>query len=696
MNAVEFRNVWEKYRIKFIREGKVSWDEIWALADISLCVRKGEILGIIGKNGSGKTTLLKLIAGMLLPDKGDVGVSGRVATLMELGAGFNTEFTGRENIILNAKMYGFVQEALDARMDDIVAFAGLDKFIDAPIKYYSQGIYMRLVFALAIFVEPDILLVDDILAVGDHEAQEKCFKKMSELRESGKTIVLVSHDMDMVSLLCHRVILLQKGKIVKQGLPGEVISYYLKTTGDKNESIVPDRKKIPFLKVEPLSIKIEDFSLCVDVAGKIVRLYHKDTELTRGTGLHGAFYASQDGVWHVSGDAKWSAQKFSDTKMALTLDYEPLSLNQVWTFSFPKEGHLKIDIVLNTGTAIFLTNQRAGIEIDPKFSSWATPQEEGNFIKAGYVSGIAPVRLKDSKVSEVLLLSQKDSLMPSFVFSSVSQPGRQILSLYKRRYQKEECFCINFSKIIPHKEGLIEPGTYSYFQGDIFLESTLSSKNSTPLFLSPDAKKAGSRVVFNEGRLRFFYKDKELTSGLCGYTSLRASGIWYDSYQAAWEVLDSKDGNVLRCGYWPYLPVSQVWRVTQKDENTFEWSVEMEVYEEVALELEQTNLMLIKDYNFWSSFNGCHGDFRDGFTQDYDILPFRFWSGKTEQLCAVDKIFPKIIFLNSLAADPVNGIIENSDNLYQARLLQYQATPAVSLSAGKYPYFTGVIRIEPI
>lgn len=174
MKVINFNGVWEKYRIKFIKQRNVCWEEVWALEDINFKAEKGDIVGIIGKNGAGKTTLLKLIAGMLVPDKGEIHIKGKVSALMELGAGFNPEFTGIENISLNAAIYGLSEAGLKQRMGDIVKFADLGKFIDAPIKYYSQGMYMRLAFALAIFVEPDILLIDDILAVGDEEARQKC------------------------------------------------------------------------------------------------------------------------------------------------------------------------------------------------------------------------------------------------------------------------------------------------------------------------------------------------------------------------------------------------------------------------------------------------------------------------------------------------------------------------------------------
>ena len=164
MKAIAFEGVWEKYKIKFIHDNRVSWEEVWALEDINFEVNKGDILGVIGQNGAGKTTLLKLIAGKLITDKGKIYVSGRVSVLMELGAGFNPEFTGRENIVFNANTYGIKSDILAKRIEEVIDFSELGRFIDAPVKYYSQGMFMRLAFALAIFVEPDILLIDDILS----------------------------------------------------------------------------------------------------------------------------------------------------------------------------------------------------------------------------------------------------------------------------------------------------------------------------------------------------------------------------------------------------------------------------------------------------------------------------------------------------------------------------------------------------
>ncbi|MCM8763731.1 MAG: ATP-binding cassette domain-containing protein, partial [Candidatus Omnitrophica bacterium] len=217
-----------------------------------------------------------MIAGMLVPDRGEIRVEGKVSTLMELGAGFNHEFTGKENILLNAGIYGIEEEYLDSRMEEIIEFTGLGKFINAPVKYYSQGMFMRLAFALAIYVEPDILLIDDILAVGDREAQEKCIKKVFELKQKGKTIIVVSHDMEMVKKLCNRVILLEKGRIIQNGPPEEVISTYLERLESKKKIILSPEEEIRLCLFR--TITSGELSLYADVEAKSLRLYYRDKE----------------------------------------------------------------------------------------------------------------------------------------------------------------------------------------------------------------------------------------------------------------------------------------------------------------------------------------------------------------------------------------------------------------------------------
>ena len=204
--------------------------EFWALSDVSFEVKKGETLGIIGANGSGKTTLLKLFNGIFMPDKGRIEISGKVGALIEVGAGFHPMLTGRENIYVNGSILGMSKKEIDKKFDEIVDFADIGDFIDSPVKHYSSGMYVRLGFAVAVHSEPDILLIDEVLAVGDASFQNKCFKKLSEFKREGKTIILVTHDMDAIVKHCDSAILLENGRIVKRGNPNDVVNQYYKAT----------------------------------------------------------------------------------------------------------------------------------------------------------------------------------------------------------------------------------------------------------------------------------------------------------------------------------------------------------------------------------------------------------------------------------------------------------------------------------
>lgn len=202
-------------------------EDFWALHDVSFQVERGTMVGIIDHNGSGKSTLLKILSRTTEPTEGRVEFWGKVAALLEVGTGFHPEFTGRENVFLNGAFLGMSRADIEARFDDIVAFAGIGDFIDTPVKWYSSGMYVRLAFSVASFVDPDILLVDEVLAVGDVAFQKKCFAKLREKAENRKTIVLVSHATDIVERLCDWCIVLDHGRMVRQGEPKDCVRFYI-------------------------------------------------------------------------------------------------------------------------------------------------------------------------------------------------------------------------------------------------------------------------------------------------------------------------------------------------------------------------------------------------------------------------------------------------------------------------------------
>src|SRR5574344_1843456 len=218
-----------KEKLLFWNRNKKELREV--LKDINLKIKNGEAVALIGVNGSGKSTLLKLMTKIIYPTKGKITVNGKLTSLLELGAGFHPDFSGRENIYFNASIFGLTKKEIDNRLDDIIKFSELENFIDNPVRTYSSGMYMRLAFSIAINVDADILLIDEVLAVGDQHFQEKCLNKMRELKAQGKTIVIVTPDLNSVKKLCNRAIWIYNGEVKMDATPSEVIPEYLKICG---------------------------------------------------------------------------------------------------------------------------------------------------------------------------------------------------------------------------------------------------------------------------------------------------------------------------------------------------------------------------------------------------------------------------------------------------------------------------------
>jgi lipopolysaccharide transport system ATP-binding protein len=235
LGAISVNQVSKKYKLfsspqarlwETLYPFKKRYTEFWALKDICFEAARGETIGIIGRNGSGKSTLLQLISGVLQPSSGQLQTQGRISALLELGAGFNPEISGRENVLLNGVLMGFSNREMIRRLPMIEDFADIGKFIDQPVKTYSSGMYVRLAFASAIHVDPDILIIDEALAVGDARFQHKCYQKLDEFQRAGKTILFVTHDMHAITKLCDRAILLESGSLIKDGEPYDIVHHY--------------------------------------------------------------------------------------------------------------------------------------------------------------------------------------------------------------------------------------------------------------------------------------------------------------------------------------------------------------------------------------------------------------------------------------------------------------------------------------
>jgi lipopolysaccharide transport system ATP-binding protein len=271
---------------------------VWALKDVSFEVKRGEIVGIIGRNGAGKTTLLKILSRITEPTEGYAEIRGRVGSLLEVGTGFHPELTGRENIYLSGAVLGMTKREIDRKFDEIVDFARVAEFIDTPLKYYSAGMQMRLAFAVAAHLEPEILLVDEVLAVGDLEFQKKCLGKMEDVSRGGRTVLFVSHQMNQIRRLCERVIWLDGGRIVREGPTHEVVSAYeaAMTSGEWLRQERPDAPhvKARFLKWEIVEPRGDQPNVLTDLGPVTIRFLVQVNEPIR-LGVHGITLFNSEG-----------------------------------------------------------------------------------------------------------------------------------------------------------------------------------------------------------------------------------------------------------------------------------------------------------------------------------------------------------------------------------------------------------------
>ena len=267
MHAIEAKGISKRFRIvkdpvrtlkdRFVHLRGQRYRDLWALKELDLTVEQGETLGMLGHNGSGKSTLLKCVAGILLPTTGEVRVRGRIASLLELGAGFHPDLSGRENVFINASFLGIAKREIARRFDDIVAFAELEDAIDRQVKYYSSGMFVRLGFAVAVNVDPDILLIDEVLSVGDELFQQKCLDRVKEFQEEGRTILFVSHSADLVRRICGRAIVLHHGECVADGDPG----------GDPDLPRAPARPDVGHRRTTTERLAIVDHARCPRFSG---------------------------------------------------------------------------------------------------------------------------------------------------------------------------------------------------------------------------------------------------------------------------------------------------------------------------------------------------------------------------------------------------------------------------------------------
>ncbi len=334
--------------------------DFWALKDIDLEIYSGESVGIIGENGSGKSTLLKILSNITDATEGEMKINGRISSLLELGAGFHPYLTGRENIYLNGVILGMKKRFIDRVFDDIVEFSGIRDFIDTPVQNYSSGMYVRLGFSIAVHLDPDILIVDEVLSVGDEEFQRKCKKKIMEFHRAGKTILFVSHDMSAVRNLCDRLYWLKDGRIKMEGTKDIVTSRYLQYVGAKEGLLTLSKDRISFIFDN----------------GKII-MFWRGIELTKNCCIFTSIIANA--TWHGSLIQQWEVLSFDKTHFTARGTWKMIPVTQIWNFSIVSEHEIVWEVQMEILDEINASNDTADIMLTDRYTKWRTPGKIGDF-----------------------------------------------------------------------------------------------------------------------------------------------------------------------------------------------------------------------------------------------------------------------------------------------------------------------------
>lgn len=686
--AIELNNVFERYDIEIIIDGKPVRESFLALQDITFTVKKGESIAVVGPNGSGKSTLLRLIAGLLKPEKGEVKVNGRVGSLLDLTAGFHPELTGRDNLLLNASLYNFSRDEFNLKYEQILQFADIGKFINVPVRCYSQGMYVRLAFSLAIHVDPDILLIDDCLAVGDDNFRMKSIDKALELKSQNKTIIFVTHDFGLARQLCARGIYLKESKIIKDSDVEAALSCYLQPSvvgkgvykyiearaqEEEEKRILEEKRRILELERRKQGETLycgSDLKLVI-APGK-VKLFYNEKELTANYGLQTLFNLYGNDVG--SSSANWKIRKMSEKKVVCFIKWpKPRSIFQVWTWQILKDEVVEWEVLSQSRDHPHIENER--VELFLRVSGGVLNKNilgnKSRVIICGEGPGLRFETLRDDQISGVAT-DEEGLLRPYFL-------------------------TVNYRQGAATQSGRVR---WKYFSGRFYTSAVDMPSDS--IIQEPCRLSSGrTSLEFKEGICRIYNNDIELTTGLGAYTSLYSKGIWYDSKQALWQVTykDMVNRNIRVEGTWPWLPVSQIWEITKKDENNITFRFVMKVLKRIRIDMQETVIMLSNNYDKWST-----GPEKKNFLEEYtcdDLFRLCLWAARADGGTAVSlhsDNLPTVIF-SPKAMDKHRIIVENAAHIEGGpsrvlHCLRSNKDGQTYFDPGEYEFFEGLVNVK--
>ena len=679
-DVVVLNNVSESYGIDFIIDGKTRHEEILAVNQVSLTIKRGECVAILGANGAGKSTILKLIADILRPDRGDIKVNGRVTCLLDLGVGFDPNLTGRENIFLLAKLYGIKKEQIQPKLERIIEFSGIGRFIDAPLKCYSAGMYVRLAFSLAIHVDPDILLIDDCLIVGDENFQKRCIEKIFELKQASKTIIFVTHDTNLASMLARRGIFIKDGQVLYDGSIEKAFIYYTQMVGDINGIGSLDRDNLSLIfNNGKLYLNWKNMPLSKSFGGSIT--------LQTPTGQ----LFSKDMHWRIE-----SQDAGSLVAKGLNMD---LGLKQIWEIKLIEGNCIEwqIETRAPADSRFFLT--QINLMLNEKFNRWSTLDNEGVF----------PQKFSSFREWQVLESIKSDSDASGVIGAyyegsdSALLPGVSLESNYDSNFRIARAIITGFEQsAVVLSLRASTPGAQNHFSGRI---KVFENKQELYNYLAfrrlnfikeRTIQEGNTRLFFDGKRLRLFYKEFELTKANCFLSSFYYRDRWLNSSEAVWEIKKQNTRTLILNAHWPELKISQIWEISLLGEFEVIWKIKLETKEGIDMLSSRNAIFLSDRYSHWfSSYE--EGAFPQEFLGQDIVL-----ENNKRKTAGIKNAYsyPGIMFDVSEDLNNSLPVIQNSDALYQARVIYavntYQKKKdSITYPRGSYGYFSGKIKICP-
>lgn len=651
--------------------------KVAALRDITFTVEEGTSLGIIGANGSGKSTLLKIISGVTAPTEGSVKVYGRVASLLELGAGFHPMLSGRENIYLNAGILGMRRRQVDEVIDRIIDFSGVGSAIDYPVDTYSSGMYVRVAFAVAAHANPDVFLIDEVLSVGDESFQRQCRARIGELMEEGKTIVFVSHDLSIVNTLCERVILLSAGQMIVRDSSKNAIDFYLRQVGSEKG-------------VHTFAHGDIEATAC----DGHVSLFYREREISAAGGF--GVRLQNLGQWHSSRDAAWVVSERSDSGCVARGQMARLPIVLVWEFDIA-DGEIEWRIGFECEHDFPLEGMAIDLFFPSEYEKWSYDDESGTFPTIQPEDTIQiPITNPELLCEHAVLLAKDAANIPVVSMTLETQRSHLVGHWANSNYlTSSRCFHVeehHMSRDSAQVKGVHEELVLRFRLND--------DRQEIDTRLGEQALRYTLRVGeltarFDRGRVRIACGDQQVTSYLHTYSALLIGNLWTDTTTMRWEGF-SRDGDTLRFeGLSRRFPYGLVWELSPAPSG-IAMRIWLEAHEALEVNEYQVSTMVVPGYGSWETEHesGEFPDFVPGLG-DWVHANNDYSTGKRIQ--AMGRELPTTTLeVNGEERlprmTPINTTLQQDARVLQALYVSEQGT--FHFDVGKHLLFEGKVTVE--